>query len=117
VATMRRTVPVIDVARLHDLPTQALLARLDRLRKLEPSAASSYWTAAEIAAIGNDIAVKDTPQWQTAYDNVRAELGERGHDPAGPDRRRARVERAKLKAPPGTRRRDPRESGPQSRPR
>ena len=89
-----RVVPRIDRDELKHLPTKALLARLDKLRRCEDSQEGSDMTADEVAAV-EGILFKESPEWREAYEAVKAALSTREHVPGAAERREMRRDRAK----------------------
>ncbi len=89
-----RAVPQIDRDELEHLPTKALLARLDKLRRCEDSLEGTDMNADEITAV-EGILFKESPEWREAYEAVKAVLSTREHVPGAAERRQMRHERAK----------------------
>lgn len=76
---INRAVAPISVAQLEEMPTAALLARLTRLRWCEDSAAASDLTTEEIASVEGQILFKDSPDWHTAWKDLKTILSRREH--------------------------------------
>lgn len=87
-------VPVLDASVLATMHTRSLLARLRRLHRCEDSASGSDAAPDELAATVG-IVFKDTPEWATAYREVKQVLASREHVPHGPERQAARTDRAR----------------------
>ena len=75
---VRRAVAVLERSSLGSLTTKQLLARLARLRFCEESADISDLTPDEIA-LTRGILFKRTPEWRTAYADLKEVLATREH--------------------------------------
>jgi hypothetical protein len=75
-----REVPVFQRQDLESMPTKMLLARLDRLRFCEESAATSDLSKDEVGDVSG-ILFKDSAEWRQAYDDVKQVLATREHIP------------------------------------
>jgi hypothetical protein len=89
---IRRAVAIRSREDLDSLSTKQLLARLARLRFCEESADLSDLTTQEIS-VARGILFKRTPEWRTAYADLKAVLSTREHvsrvSPPKPPSRRA----------------------------
>jgi hypothetical protein len=74
----QRAVAVLERDRLDSLSTKQLLARLARLRFCEESAEVSDLTPQEIGVV-RGILFKRSPEWRTAYADLRKVLASREH--------------------------------------
>src|SRR4051812_9571097 len=92
--SLKNQLPILDRAVLEELPTRSLLGRLRRLQRCEQSAVNSDASPEEIAH-STGIVFKDSLEWRTAYEHLKAILDEREHVPTGSERRIARNERAR----------------------
>ena len=75
---VRRAVAVLERTSLDALTTKQLLARLARLRFCEEEADISDLTPDEIA-LARGILFKRTPEWRTAYADLKEVLATREH--------------------------------------
>ena len=89
----RKAIDVMSAGELERLTTKQLLARLDRLRKCEMSASLSD---GDEMAHASGIMFKDTPEWASAYDQLKSVLTQREHVPKGDELVERRKRRAKL---------------------
>ena len=64
---------------LEGLPTEALLARMKRLRWCEESRENSDLSLDEVASVSHLILFKDDPEWSAAHSDLKAVLVDRGH--------------------------------------
>ncbi|WP_146151067.1 hypothetical protein [Allosphingosinicella deserti] len=71
--------PPIARRTLEEMPTGALLARLERLRWCEEERECSDLTEAEIGSAAGLILFKADPMWGVAYADVKAVLATREH--------------------------------------
>jgi len=93
----RRLIPVFAPEALTSMPTKQLLGRLRSLQQCEESAALSDRTADEIAS-SEGILFKNTPEWQSAYADLKAVLGTREHVPSAAEGATARRQRTGKKS-------------------
>ena len=89
----RRPIAFVSAEKLEGLPTKQLLARLDQLRRCEESASLSDCREDEIPS---GIVFKETPEWSTAYDQLKKILARREHVAKGTELVIARKRRATL---------------------
>ena len=89
----RRLIVLMTAEELERLPTKRLLARLEQLRQCEESAALSD---ADDTSGTSDVVFKDTPQWSSAYKQLKEILARREHVAKGLELAEARNRRAKL---------------------
>ena len=61
------------------MPTQALLARLERLRWCEGTQRNSDMSDEEVALVDGKILFKDSDIWRSAYEELRDVLSTREH--------------------------------------
>jgi hypothetical protein len=73
-----RAVQPMSSEQLNSLSTRALIGRLSRLRQCEESPAMSDLSAAEILEISG-IYFKSSPEWSSAYNQVKSVLSLREH--------------------------------------
>jgi hypothetical protein len=85
---VRRAVAIFSRAALDSLTTKQLLARLARLRFCEESAELSDLTPIEIGLV-RGIVFKRTPEWRTAYADLKEALSAREHVPRASVRKTA----------------------------
>ena len=75
----KRAVEIVSRQQLENMPTKALLARLQRLRWCEENADRSDLTNDEIGSLKGMIIFKNTSFWRDAYNDVKTVLDEREH--------------------------------------
>lgn len=92
-----RLIQALEPKALAIMPTKQLLGRLRSLQQCEESAALSDRTSEEIAS-SEGILFKNTPEWQSAYANLKAVLGTREHVPSAAERATARRKRVGKKS-------------------
>jgi hypothetical protein len=78
----RKKIYLINKEELVTLSTKILLGRLKNLLQCEDSFELSD-EEDEISIEPDQIRFKNTDQWQSAYENVKAELAKREHVPKG----------------------------------
>ena len=68
---------------LEAMHTGSLLSRLQRLRRCVDSPSTSDFTQDELNKIGSsaEIVFRDTEEWRSAFDDVKAVLSAREHVP------------------------------------
>ena len=89
----REAIALMSLEELERLSTKRLLTRLERLRQCEDSARLS--DAGE-AARSSGMLFKDSPEWTTAYQQLKNVLARREHVPKGSELVERRKSRAKL---------------------
>lgn len=92
--TLENELSIVPPATLATMPTKVLLGRLRRLLRCEESASVSDLDQEELSRV-TGILFKDTPEWRSAYAELKAALAEREHVPKGRERAAARLGRAK----------------------
>ncbi len=88
---MKTGVPILDITVLSTRSTKALLGRVRRLQECEESPDASDMDADELARV-KGILFKNTPEWATAYADLKQLLATREHVPKGAE---TRADRAK----------------------
>src|SRR5262245_8300774 len=92
---MRRDpVHPMSLEALEKLPTRQLLARLKRLHRCEESVLLS--DRDDESNTSETILFKDTPEWKTAYEQLKFVLSQREHVPKGAELVKERKRRALL---------------------
>jgi hypothetical protein len=79
---------------MKKLSTKQLLARLKRLHQCDESVSLSDYDSA--IDTSEAILFKDTPEWKTAYEQVKEVLSSREHVPKGAELEKMRKKRASL---------------------
>jgi hypothetical protein len=92
---LKNEVPILDPAVLTSMRTRELLGRLRRLQRCEESASLSDASPEELAR-ATGILFKDTPEWKTAYTQLKQVLAIREHIPKGAETRVLRLDRAHM---------------------
>ena len=91
----RRAIYLMSKEELLSLPTKGLLARLKKLLQCEASVEMSDQNA-KSSTSADQIQFKNTSQWETAYEEVKAELAKRDHVPTGKESQAMRLDKSKL---------------------
>lgn len=78
----RKPIQTLSFKQLEVLPTKALLGRLKRLQQCEESFELSDRDESELVE-SNEIQFKQTPEWKSAYEELKDILKGREHVPKG----------------------------------
>ena len=92
---LKNEVPVLDPAVLALMRTRELLGRRRRLLRSVESANLSDASPEELAQ-ATGILFKDTPEWKTAYLQLKQVLATREHIPQGAEARALRLDRIRM---------------------
>jgi hypothetical protein len=90
----RKPIPPMSLKEIENLSTKQLLARLKRLHQCEESVLLS--DRDDESNTAETILYKDTPEWKTAYEQVKGLLSLREHVPKGAELAKKRKMRALL---------------------
>ena len=95
---MSSRVPICDPSALEGMHTGSLLSRLELLQRCEESFNQSDWVDMEEAPDPSQtgfIEFKNTPEWATAYRDLKKILDTREHLPTAAEREARRKDRGR----------------------